>query len=45
MDPDGSCRIVWMIKRMIKPAATTPPIQLGAPVASQAAASLVGSAG
>jgi hypothetical protein len=34
-----------MINRMIKPAATTPPIQLGAPVGSQAAASLVGSTG
>ena len=34
-----------MINRMIKTAAMTPPIQLGAQVASQAAALLVGSTG
>ena len=41
----GPVGIVWMINRMIKTAAMTPPIQLGAPVGSQAAASLVGSTG
>jgi hypothetical protein len=45
-DPDGARRIVWTIKRMIEPAATSPPAgQLGAQVGGQAAASPVGSTG
>jgi len=37
--------MVWMIRRMVKPAATSPPIQLGAQEGGQAAASPVGSTG